>query len=104
MKIEVKMKLIKVDRTEYFAKWFRKLKDFRTKAIIEVHIDRMEEGNFGTFESIGDGVYEKKIDYDPGYRLYCEKKNDKWIILLCGGDKSTQKADIIKAKHLKEIL
>ena len=55
-----------VERTDVFAKWLNKLKDRRAKAIILNHIDNMEEGKLGVFETVGDGVYEKKIDYGPG--------------------------------------
>ena len=93
-----------VDRTDVFAKWLKKLKDRRAKAIILNHIDNMEEGKLGVFEPVGGGVYEKKIDYGPGYRLYCGKKGEHIILLLCGGDKSTQQSEIIKARKIWEDL
>jgi putative addiction module killer protein len=93
-----------VNRTDVFAKWLRKLKDRRAKAITLNHIDNMEEGKLGVFEPVGDGVYEKKIDYGPGYRLYFSKQDKSIILLLCGGDKSTQQNDIIQAKKIwKEL-
>ena len=93
-----------VDKTDVFAKWLKKLKDRRAKAIIMNHIDNLEEGKLGVFESVGGGVYEKKIDYGPGYRLYCGKKGEHIILLLCGGDKSTQQSEIIKAQKIWEDL
>ena len=98
------MGMVTVDRTEIFIKWLKKLKDRRAKAIIAIHIDRMEDGNFGKTEHVGDGVYEKKIDYGSGYRLYFCQMGDAWVLLLCGGDKSNQQADINYAKELRKGL
>ena len=96
--------MITVDKTDIFAKWLRKLKDRKAKAIIFNHIDNMEEGKVGVVESVGGGVYEKKIDYGPGYRLYFGKRGKDYILLLCGGDKSKQQDDINSAKILwKEL-
>ena len=92
---------ITVDRTNIFIKWLDKLKDRHAKAIITKHIDRIELGNFGDVKSVGDGVYEKRIDYGPGYRLYYCQTGDTLILLLCGGDKSSQQADIDEAKDIK---
>ena len=96
--------MLTVDRTDAFAKWLRKLKDRNARAIILNHIDRMEDGNIGDAKSIGDGLFEKKIDYGPGYRLYYCKIGETWILLLCGGDKSTQQEDIKRAKEIKKGL
>ena len=89
-----------VEKTDIFSKWLKKLKDRRAKAIILNHIDNMEDGKLGVFEPVGGGVYEKKIDYGPGYRLYCSKHGGNIILLLCGGDKSTQQDDIKQAKKI----
>ncbi|MCL2095213.1 type II toxin-antitoxin system RelE/ParE family toxin [Candidatus Saccharibacteria bacterium] len=93
--------MVRVDRTEIFAKWLRKLRDLQARVRILNHIDNMEEGKMGNAKSVGGGVYEKKIDYGPGYRLYYFQKGKDWILLLCGGDKSTQQDDINQAKELK---
>jgi len=93
-----------IDKTTAFVKWFNKLRDRRTKSIILDHIDRMEEGKMGDTKSVGSGVFEKKINYGAGYRLYYFQKGKSWIILLCGGDKGTQQADIAQAKQLKKEL
>ncbi|MDR1735510.1 MAG: type II toxin-antitoxin system RelE/ParE family toxin [Oscillospiraceae bacterium] len=93
---------MRVDKTETFAEWLRKLKDRHAKAVILVHIDRMEEGNVGKTESVGGGVYEKKIEYGPGYRLYFCHRGKELIVLLCGGDKSSQQDDIERAKAIKK--
>ena len=98
------MLVIRVDKTEYFEKWFRKLKDRQTKTIIVTHIKRMEMGNLGVVRSVGQGVYEKKINHAGGFRLYYIQRGETWILLLCGGDKSTQQADIKLAHELKKGL
>ncbi len=69
------------------------------EAIVIAKLEHVEGGNFGSCESLGDGVYELKIDRGPGYRIYFGQHNDV-VVLLCGGDKTTQDADIKKAKKL----
>ena len=95
---------MKIDKTDVFTKWLRKLKDRRAKAVILNNIDRMEDGNMSNVEPVGDGVYEKKINHGPGYRLYFCQVGDAWILLLCGGDKSSQQDDINHAKSLRRRL
>ena len=96
--------MIIIDKTDIFTKWLKKLKDRRAKAIILNHIDNMEDGKMGVVKSVGSGVYEKKIDYGPGYRLYFGKHGKNYILLLCGGDKAKQQDDIQSAKSLwKEL-
>jgi len=96
--------MITIDKTDIFSIWLKKLKDHRAKAIMLNHIDNMEEGKMGVVESVGSGVYEKKIDYGPGYRLYFSKRGNDYILLLCGGDKSRQQDDIKRAKDIwKEL-
>lgn len=65
-------------------------------------LDRLADGNFGDHKSVKDGVFELRIDYGPGYRVYLFQRGKELVILLCGGDKRTQDADIAKAKRLKE--
>ena len=93
-----------VKKTDVFAKWLRKLRDRQGVAIILNHIDRIENGNIGKVESVGDGVLEKKIDYGPGYRLYFCYLEETMIMLLCGGDKSSQHEDIQNAKEIRRRL
>lgn len=94
-----------IEKTLEFDKWLRKLKDFRAKAKILFRIQRIEsEGYFGDCKLVGDGVRELKINYAKGYRVYFKEKDGKIIILLIGGNKSTQQKDIEKAKEiLKKI-
>ncbi|MDE1495138.1 type II toxin-antitoxin system RelE/ParE family toxin [Xenorhabdus bovienii] len=92
--------MITIERTQYFEKWLKSLKDRIAKAKILIRIERMEEGNFGDVEPVGAGVLELRIHYGQGYRVYFANKNNEIILLLCGGDKSSQQADIKKAKQL----
>lgn len=95
-----------IEKTVEFDKWLRKLKDLRAKAKILFRIQKLEsDGHFGDCKPVGDGVRELKIDYAKGYRVYFNEKDGKIIILLIGGDKSTQQKDIEKAKEiLKKLL
>ena len=89
-----------IKKTDIFKKWMKKLKDHIGKAHINRRIDRLERGNPGDVESIGEGCSEMKIHYGPGYRVYFKDTGREIIIILCGGDKSTQQDDIDKAKRL----
>lgn len=90
-----------IEKTDEFDKWLRKLKDIRAKAIILFRIQKVENlGQLGNCESVGQGIRELKIDYAKGYRIYFKEKEGKIIILLVGGDKSTQRKDIEKAKEI----
>lgn len=77
--------------------WQKKLKDTKAKLAIDRRINRMELGNFGDHKPCRDGVSELRIDSGPGYRIYYAKAGEYLILLLCGGDKSTQDKDITKA-------
>ena len=92
--------MIEVVKSETFDRWIRKLRDRQAKARIEMRIRRLELGNAGDAEPIGDGLSEMRIDYGPGYRVYFMHQGAILVILLCGGDKSTQQKDIAKAKTL----
>ena len=93
-----------IKQTDIFTKWLKKLKDIQGKVSIIRRIDRMRFGNFGDHKSVGDGVSELRITVGPGYRVYYAQKEDEIIILLIGGDKSTQSADITRAKQLLKEL
>lgn len=90
--------MIEILQTEYYRKWFDKLKDRNARARIDIRLRRLSLGNPGDVKSVGEGILELKIDYGPGYRVYFTKKGDRLIILLAGGDKTTQAEDILKAK------
>ncbi len=82
-----------------FIDWLESLKDIRARAIIKARLDRIQIGNFGDYKPVGEGVYELRIDYGPGYRVYFGKEGNKVILLLLGGSKKTQERDIAKAKE-----
>ncbi len=96
--------MIEVRQTEIFASWFKSLRDRRAKARIQARIDRMELGNFGDVANVGEGVSELRIHYGPGYRVYFVQRGSVIVILLSGGDKSSQNSDIKKAKELAKQL
>jgi len=90
-----------IEKTEEFDKWLKKLKDSIAKSKIIFRIQKIEtEGHFGDCESVGNGILELKINYAKGYRVYFKELDGKIILLLMGGDKSTQQRDIKKAKEI----
>ena len=92
--------MIEIRQTEQFIKWFSRLKDKKARARIAIRIRRVSLGNLGDVKPVGDGISELRIDYGPGYRVYFTQRNNQLIILLAGGDKTTQTSDIQKAKKL----
>ena len=95
---------MQIRRTKEFATWLSDLRDRQGRAKILARIDRLEEGNPGKTRSVGAGVVEMKIDFGPGYRVYFVQRGDVVVVLLCGGDKSTQDNDIKRAKALAGLL
>jgi putative addiction module killer protein len=89
-----------IHKTEYFDHWLLRLNDIRAKAKILARLKRAELGNLGDHKNVGDGVFEMRIDYGPGYRVYFARSKGIVIILLFGGDKSSQSKDISKAKQI----
>ncbi|WP_234111063.1 type II toxin-antitoxin system RelE/ParE family toxin [Chryseobacterium sp. R2A-55] len=90
-----------IEKTAEFDKWLRKLKDLRAKAKILFRIQKLElDEHFGEWKPVGDGINELKINYAKGYRIYFKETDGKIIILLIGGEKSTQQKDIDKAKEI----
>ena len=98
---ELILKMYFIEKTSEFDKWLRKLNDLRAKAKILLRIQKLEKDeHFGDCEPVGDGIRELKINYAKGYRVYFKEIDGKVIILLIGGDKSTQQKDIEKAKDI----
>lgn len=91
-------------RTDGFDQWLRNLRDPLGKARILARIRSAEHGNFGDCEPVGDGISEMRIHAGPGYRVYFTRRGDVVYLLLCGGDKSSQKKDIKQAKALLKEL
>ncbi|GJD93893.1 type II toxin-antitoxin system RelE/ParE family toxin [Methylobacterium iners] len=92
--------MIEVRRTHAFADWIDGLRDRRAAVRIEARIDRLRLGNAGDVKTVGEGVSEIRIDYGPGYRVYFVRRGTLIVVLLCGGDKSTQVRDIKIAKAM----
>lgn len=90
--------------TEIFNQWFRQLRDRKAARAIALRIERAKAGNLGDVKAIGDEVSEMRLFVGKGYRLYYTLRNQQLVILLCGGDKSSQSRDIKKAKELLEQL
>jgi len=91
---------MRVEKTDDFREWIDALKDRAGRARILVRIDRLIQGNPGQHRNLSDGVSELKIDFGPGYRVYFTQRGSRLLLLLAGGDKSTQRKDIAKAVQL----
>ena len=96
--------MLQIKQTETFRKWERKLKDQRAKALIAARLFRLANGLAGDVTPVGRGLSELRIHYGAGYRIYFKQQGDELIILLCGGDKSTQQQDIKLATQLNKEL
>ena len=92
--------MLRVLKTDVFADWLDGLRDVRARARVLVRIERLIAGNVGDVQSVGEGVSEMRIDYGPGYRVYFKRRGRELVILLAGGSKSTQTADIKTALRL----
>ena len=92
--------MYQVKQTDEFRSWVQKLRDIRANTLIVKRIDRIYGGNLGDHKQISSKVSELRIDYGPGYRIYYTKRGNEIILLLIGGDKSTQQSDIKKANDL----
>ncbi len=85
------------DGKKPFSRWLFRLKDVRGRALINSRLKRIVLGNFGDCKSLSGGVWELRVDFGPGYRAYFAKEGTNIVLLLCGGDKGSQKRDIQKA-------
>lgn len=96
--------MIEIRKTEVFARWLDNLRDIQARARVQARIERLAAGNPGDVKPVGEGVSELRIDYGPGYRVYFRKRGRELIILLAGGDKSSQASDIKTALRLARNL
>jgi len=96
--------MIEVRQTETFRAWLETLRDRRAAAKIAARLARLELGNFGDAEPVGEGVSERRIHYGPGYRAYLVQRGEVLVVMLCGGDKSSQHRDIRWAKAMAREL
>lgn len=96
--------MIEVRQTAVFSKWLDGLRDRSARLRIATRIRRMEFGNPGDVKAVGEGVSEMRITYGPGYRVYFVQDGDTVVILICGGDKSSQSRDIAQAKQMAKEL
>lgn len=92
--------MLEIIKSDTFDAWLRSLRDRQAKARIEVRIRRLSLDNPGQYRSLKNGINELKIDYGPGYRVYYTFRNQTLVLLLCGGDKSTQDQDIKSALRI----
>jgi putative addiction module killer protein len=92
--------MIEVVKTSRFDVWLRSLRDRAAVVRIAARIDRLASGNPGDVRPVGGGLSEMRIDHGPGYRVYFMRRGSIFIVLLCGGDKTTQRRDIVEAKAL----
>jgi putative addiction module killer protein len=92
--------MFELKQTEAFRRWRLRLKDVQTRAVIASRLDRLAFGNWGDVKPVGKGVSELRIDFGPGWRIYFQQRGETLIVLLCGGNKSTQSKDIETAKRL----
>ena len=96
--------MLEIRETPAYAAWFAALRDRTAKARIDIRIRRLSLGNSGDSRSVGEGVSELRIHYGPGYRIYLKKQGDAFVILLAGGEKSSQDQDIRLAKDIARNL
>lgn len=95
---------MEVRKTEVYVKWLDGLRDIRARARVLARVERLAVGNPGDAEPVGEGVSELRINYGPGYRVYYKQQGRELVILLVGGDKSSQSRDIKAALHLARNL
>ena len=96
--------MVEIRKTEIFVQWLDNLADIQARARVQARIERLEAGNPGDVEPVGEGVSELRINYGPRYRVYFKRRGRVLIVLLAGGDKSTQARDIKAALRLARNL
>jgi putative addiction module killer protein len=96
--------VIEIRKTDVYAQWIDGLRDLKARARVQVRIERLAANNPGDVKPVGEGVSELRIDYGPGYRVYFTKRGREIVILLAGGDKTTQSTDIKTALRLARNL
>ena len=96
--------MIEIRQTLEFLRWFDGLKDIKARARVQLRIDRLSLGNPGDVKPVGEGVSELRIDYGVGYRVYFVRRGEMLVVLLAGGNKSSQRKDISKALELAKKL
>ena len=92
--------MYQVTQTDVFSNWLSKLKDRRAVARILVRIEALRLGNVGDSKSLGSSLHELRLNYGPGYRIYYTRRSGVVVLLLCGGDKSSQSRDIVRARKV----
>ena len=92
--------VFRVVETDEFQQWIRNLRNRQARDRINTRLSRVRQGNFGDTDSLGGGLYEMRIHYGPGYRIYFIREGMTVVVLLCGGDKDTQPNDISRARRL----
>ena len=95
--------MIEIEFTERFDRWLLRLRDRQAAARITERLIRLAKGHWGDVKPVGEGVSELRVACGPGYRLYAFKRNETWVVMLGGGDKSSQRRDIKEAKTLARI-
>ena len=96
--------MLEVRQTATYSEWFSKLRDRAAKIRIDIRIRRLSVGNPGDVKPVGEGISELRVNYGPGYRVYFVQRGELYVVLLAGGDKSSQDQDIRQAKALARDL